>query len=91
MMVNSCVAPGCTAGYKKKSDDVREGTVENVSLFKFPKDEALKKKWIARVRRINWTSTDNSRLCEKHFLPCDFQEEREDRNPGRSVKERYTN
>ena len=77
-MVNSCVAPGCAAGYKK--------TVENVSLFKFPNDEALKKKWIARVPRIKWTPSNNSRLCEKHFIPSDFLEERGDKTRGRGVK-----
>ena len=55
-------------------------------MFKFPTDEALKKEWIARVPCINWTPTDNSRLCEKHFFPCYFQEEREDKSCGRSIK-----
>lgn len=57
-MVWRCVAAGCSLTYK-----------HGVSLFHFPKDPALKKKWIDQVRRTRdkWEPTDNSVLCSKHF------------------------
>ena len=91
-MVN---APGCEEGYKKIKEKrgsnteelgVNDGTVkEKVNLFKFP-DEPMKAKWAARVPRLKWTPSINACLCEKHFLPSDFKEERDDKTRGRAQK-----
>ena len=57
-MVNSCVAAGCNRTCK-----------DGVSLFTFPKNTLLRKKWIDQVRRTreNWEPTEHSRLCSRHF------------------------
>ena len=94
-MVNNCVAPGCEEGYEKIKEKrgsnteelgVNDGTVkEKGSLFKFP-DEPMKAKWAARVPRLKWTPSIKACLCEKHFLPSDFIEERDDKTRGRAQK-----
>ena len=65
-MPKRCVAAGCN------------NTVENgVSVYTFPKDEALKKKWIDQVKRTRdcWTgATVNSVLCSEHFTEDSFEE-----------------
>ena len=46
-MPNRCVAFGCS----------NTSSTEGVSVFHFPKDECIKRKWIAQVRRTRdkWT------------------------------------
>ena len=46
----------------------------------------MKAKWAARVPRLKWTPSINACLCEKHFLPSDFKEERDDKIRGRAQK-----
>ena len=42
----------------------------------FPKNEKLKKIWIAVVRREDsWTPSKHSRVCHDHFLISDYAEE----------------
>ena len=58
-MVKRCIAAGCSNTYR-----------ENVSLFCFPRDSALKVRWTKQVRRTRsgWSgSTANSYLCSDHF------------------------
>lgn len=57
-MPTSCCVPGCTSNY---------GSSGNISCFKFPKDEELKKKWIKQVHRDSWQPTQRSVVCIKHF------------------------
>ena len=79
-----CVAPGCRTGYSKE-----DANNVNVSLFKFPDKERSperRKRWIARVPRKDWSPSENSRLCEKHFLPQDFKSKRKDKTRGRTSK-----
>ena len=42
---------------------------DSVSLYKFPKDEALRSQWIKQVQRFRaeWTATSYLVLCSKHF------------------------
>ncbi|XP_046396786.1 THAP domain-containing protein 5-like [Ischnura elegans] len=44
-----------------------EGGGEKVSVFRFPEDDELKKKWIRRIPRENFIPTAYSRVCIKHF------------------------
>jgi len=64
-MVNKCAAPNCSVRY-------------HLSSFHFPKDKEMYDRWKKAVPRDNWVPTANSVLCEKHFLPTDFKEERVD-------------
>ena len=65
-MPKRCVAAGCN------------NTVDNgVSVYTFPKDEALKKKWTDQVKRTRdyWAgATVNSVLCSDHFTEDSFEE-----------------
>ena len=58
-MPNRCVAAGCCS---IPSDEV--------TLYKFPKDPVLRKKWIEQVKRTRdrWSGpSENSSLCSNHF------------------------
>ena len=35
--------------------------------FRFPADESRRKIWTSTAPRLNWTPSNNSVLCEKHF------------------------
>lgn len=65
-MVWRCVAAGCSLTHK-----------DGVSLFYFPKDPALRKKWADQVMRTRdkWGPTDYSVLCSKHFEDHCFQQD----------------
>ena len=64
-MVCRCVAAGCNNTHK-----------DGVSLFLFPKDPCMKKKWASAVRRTRdkWEPTNHSVLCSKHFEPKCFKQ-----------------
>ena len=66
-MVNTCCVPSCNSGYKSNKNP------DQVALFKFPKDESLKNKWIKAITRKNWTVINSHRVCAKHFSESDFQ------------------
>ena len=63
-MVNRCVAVGCS---NTPSD--------RVSLFKFPRDPAVRKQWEKQVQRTRaqWKATEHSCLCSEHFAAEDFE------------------
>lgn len=64
VMVNRCVAAGCS---NTPSD--------RVSLFKFPKERALRAQWEKQVQRTRaqWKATENSFLCSEHFTEDSFE------------------
>ena len=61
-MVNKCAYPDCKS---------RCGN-EKVATFLFPKDTVRRNLWISHVPRDNFTPSNNSVLCEKHFLSSDI-------------------
>ena len=62
--MNRCVAGGC-------SNTPSPG----VSLYKFPKDPALRKQWEKQVQRTRakWKVTESSFLCSEHFTEDCFE------------------
>lgn len=66
-MVCRCVAAGCNKTHK---DD-------GVSLYLFPKDVALRKKWADQVKRTRdkWEPTEHSVLCSDHFEDSCFEQD----------------
>ena len=64
-MVNKCTAYGCTTGYIRKNKEDNDGSI---ATFHFPtkKDELLDK-WKQFVGKKDWSPTNASVLCEKHF------------------------
>ena len=65
-MVNSCCVPECKSSYKsvKKSDIV--------ALFRFPKNEIIRQKWIKAKPDKIWSVSQNHRVCAHHFDESDF-------------------
>ena len=39
-----------------------------VKFYRFPTDTELKSKWVAAIKRENWTPNEHSRLCSAHFI-----------------------
>ncbi|CAH1394693.1 unnamed protein product [Nezara viridula] len=62
-----CCAVGCT-----------NSTQKGVNMKRFPSDPERRKVWSEKVDRKNWTPTDASRLCEAHFTPEMFEQNRAD-------------
>jgi len=52
-------------------------------MFKFPKDVDVRNKWLAAIPRKNWTVTNFSRVCSKHFDKKDFKESSTDKKAKR--------
>ena len=66
-MVKRCVAAGCSNTY-----------AQNVSLFCFPRDPALRKRWTRELQRTRdqWSGpTEHSVLCSDHFKEDCFETE----------------
>lgn len=77
-MVYTCCVPKCNSGYRSSS------SVEKIPIFRFPRDEELKAKWLKAIPRKNWKLSDSHRVCAKHFnYPDDFQTTSSDSNTTR--------
>lgn len=53
-----CCVPGCK---------IRYNADEKVSLFRFPKNEDFREKWLRYIHRDGYQICDSSRVCIKHF------------------------
>lgn len=58
-MPSSCCVPGCRSNYTSNSP--------SVTVFKFPKNEELKRKWLSAIPRADFTPKTRSVVCLKHF------------------------
>ena len=57
-MPYKCCVFGCNSNY--------DNTTETIPIFRFPRDEKLKKKWLQALQNIvNYT--ENIRICRKHW------------------------
>ena len=54
-----CCAPGCSNGRKTRGD---------LQFYCIPKDINRRRVWLRRIRRKNFTPTENTRLCSAHFF-----------------------
>ena len=77
VMVNACCVPECKSGYRSNK------TAKPVALFKFPKDDVIRQKWIKAIPRKNWSITSNHRVCALHFSEVDFIFNSTDHRSGR--------
>ena len=62
-MPHHCCVPGCTS-------NSREKTVEAISFHSFPKDRALAREWIAKIRRDvgdHFQVNEHTKVCSLHF------------------------
>lgn len=58
-MVKYWLAVGCNSSQR---------STEKLHIYRIPKVNDRRDKWIAAISRKNWTPTDNDRLCSKHFI-----------------------
>ena len=58
-MVNKCVAPNCKTGLDGRNNHA-------ISTFSFPKDPAIRSRWICSIPRDDFTPSKSSVLCEKN-------------------------
>ena len=56
-----CSVTGCKSNYTSTSEN------GNVSVFRIPTDENLRRKWLKKIPRKDWIPTPSSRVCEKQF------------------------
>ncbi|XP_021351589.1 uncharacterized protein LOC110449210 [Mizuhopecten yessoensis] len=49
---------------------------QKISLFAFPRDRKLGKLWVMKLKRGNFSPSDHSRLCERHFEEDCFTQDR---------------
>ena len=65
-MVWQCLAAGCSLTHE-----------DGVSLFSFPRDPTLRKKWADQVKRTRakWEASDYSVLCSKQFAHQCFHQD----------------
>lgn len=68
-MPNKCCVPGCNSNY---SSFLKDSNNKAVSVFKFPKDTALKLLWIKAIPRKNFEPSNFSVVCKLHFKSSDF-------------------
>ena len=66
-MVYTCCVPACKTGYKSVKGN------DQIPLFRFPKDEECRKKWMNAIPRQQWTLSDSHRVCAKHFSDDNIQ------------------
>src|SRR5688572_14034296 len=64
-MPQKCCVPNCRGNYHK----TKEHAEEKVSVFRFPSDPELCKKWLRMIPREGLEVCDKTVVCEKHFVP----------------------
>ncbi|XP_069673354.1 THAP domain-containing protein 1-like [Periplaneta americana] len=60
-----CCVYGCYTSQDKETN-----------FFRIPRAESDENRinvWLARINRVNWTPTESSRLCDKHFTEDQFE------------------
>lgn len=55
-----CSVPSCNSKYGLRRES-------HLTIFKFPRDEELKSKWLRNIPHKNWQPSKNSAVCVKHF------------------------
>ncbi|XP_041965645.1 THAP domain-containing protein 1-like isoform X1 [Alosa sapidissima] len=58
-MPSICCAVGCNNSKSNK---------DGHTFYNIPKNKERRQKWIAAIKRDQWTPTEHSRLCNEHFI-----------------------
>ena len=64
-MVNKCCVPLCDGNYLKKSNNGES----KVSVYRLPKSEEEKLRWIKAIPRANLEDCKDPFVCERHWPP----------------------
>lgn len=62
-MPRTCAVLGCLSNCETT---FKEGK-KSVSTFSFPKDKTLREAWVVAILRMNWTPSEHSSVCARHF------------------------
>lgn len=76
-MPHTCCVPNCNSGYRSCTDK------EKYAMFRFPKDVEMKNKWLSAIPRRNWSVTESTRVCSRHFEKNDFKQLSTDKRVNR--------
>ena len=76
-MPHKCCVLICNYGYPSCTDK------QKYAMFRFPKDAVMKNKWLSSIPCKNWTITENTRVCSKHFEKKDFKKSSTDKRVKR--------
>ncbi|CAH2011665.1 unnamed protein product [Acanthoscelides obtectus] len=66
-MPKRCCVPGCKGNYEA---ELRSTPYR--SVFRFPKNEELKSKWLASIPRKDWSPSKDSVVCDAHFQQAEI-------------------
>lgn len=66
-IMTGCCVPQC-------SNNSRNG----VRMFRFPASPSRRKRWLAQIKRDQWTVTASSYVCSVHFEDSSFEQNRKD-------------
>ena len=69
LVPRKCSVVGCRGNYEPRKGESAD--VNNVSVFRFPKDDQKKSEWLRRIPRdfLPGDITDDMVVCERHFEP----------------------
>ena len=84
-MGRKCCVPKCRSGYSLTKSNTNDEKY-SISVFSFPENQELRRKWMRAIPRDNWEPTSNSGVCKQHFKPDDLALERTDTNERRKKK-----
>ena len=79
-----CCVPNCRSGYAENKEVGLE--LQKISIFPFPQDVEMRRKWVRAIPRDNWNPVMNSGVCQLHFISEDCQEDGEGSNGRRKRK-----
>ena len=82
-MGRKCCVPKCRSGYSLTNTNDEK---QSISVFSFPENQELRRKWMRAIPRDNWEPTSNSGVCKQYFKPDDLALERTDTNERRKKK-----
>ena len=84
IMTRKCAAHHCRSGYRTTRHEKQTEMKEKRSVFRFPCELSLRKKWIEAIRRGQAKfDPSSSGVCELHFTSDDFCESGTARNTHR--------
>ena len=80
----SCAVYGCKSGYATQKNKA------HLRWFNFPKDDQLRKRWIHRLNREDFTVTEHTQICSRHFTNDDYVPDDLNKDKfGRPYKKRH--
>ena len=61
-----CAVYGCSSSYRNNVEK------KTISLYHFPKDPEISKKWVNACKRKDSINIKTARICSFHFKPDDY-------------------